>query len=107
MMTEEARKVVNRLKYLNEVAYGYHIDGCVMGMKVDEFESMMEQAADMIERLSAELEAAKRDLGILAVHPDQFCNMCKHYLTQLCIACDDYEWEWRGLCAENGGADNG
>jgi hypothetical protein len=56
-------------------------------------------------RLRRELEAVKYDLGCAGL-----CENCKHVYNDECsLVCGDsdspYRWEWRGLCAENGGVE--
>ena len=59
-------------------------------------------------RLRAELEAAKRDIKKVLTEPmmRDMCDVCKKDDgLRSCWSCDDAEW--RGLCAENGGKENG
>lgn len=49
-------QIGEKLRDLQAVAYNYHINGEVLGMKVDEFEDLMDSAADFIERLATGFE---------------------------------------------------
>ena len=62
-------------------------------------------------RLKAELETVKRerDAALVDLKKRRDCKVCKYYVRQAfeepCVSCGfgQRNWEWRGLCAENGG----
>lgn len=58
-------------------------------------------------RLRAELEAAKSDIRrmLQADEMEGMCVYCKQITNPMCACCADADW--RGLCAENGGKENG
>lgn len=64
------------------------------------------ETADEIERLQAELDAAKRDISVMLQDSGR-CDMCAHFKTKDCDAMDNTycNAKWRGLCAENWGKD--
>lgn len=67
----DIEKLIEQLKNLEACAYGYHINGEVLGMDCSDFEQVMVDAADEIskvptlqaenEKLRAELEQVKRE----------------------------------------------
>lgn len=80
----EIAKIQNQ--YISEVASAYEKD---------------------IEKLERERDAAVKDLAII-----KFCHTCKFDKysvdeSDICYSCvNKCYWEWRGLCEENGGAEN-
>ena len=62
-----------------------------------------------VERLRAELEAARGDMRELSGHY-KICKFCMYDKGGGVSDCKDYKcdsenhYDWRGLCAENGGA---
>ena len=67
-------------------------------------------AADLIERLSEELEQVKRerDAAIRDARRGGHCVKCKHWGTKRCLDCcysfgvgENDNWEWRGVVKEN------
>lgn len=71
----DIEKLIEQLKNLEACAYGYHINGEVLGMDCSDFEQVMVDAADEIskvptlqaenEKLRAELEQVKRCIEIV------------------------------------------
>lgn len=84
----------------------------------------------LIEKLYAEYERMKRerDAAVRDLREQNACNHCKHWNVTcdvegddegllMCESChkncackechDHSRWEWRGFCAENGGAEDG
>lgn len=64
-------------------------------------------------KLKAGMEAVKRerDAAIIELKIYTGCKVCKYgdfRFPTPCLACDknSSSWEWRGLCAENGGAED-
>ena len=55
----DIEKLIEQLKDLEACAFGYHINGEVLGMDCSDFEQVMVDAADALEELQAELNAAK------------------------------------------------
>lgn len=45
------QEIVDTLRQLSEIAYGYHIGNTVMGIPVASFESLMDEAAKRLETL--------------------------------------------------------
>lgn len=109
----DIEKLIEQLKNLEACAYGYHINGEVLGMNCSDFEQVMVDAADEIanvptlraenEKLRAELEKVKRErdaavTDLKAVGKGE-CWVCKHFRNggQKCRNCEDgSNWEWRG-----------
>lgn len=115
----DIEKLIEQLNNLEACAYGYHINGEVLGMDCSEFEQIMVDAADEIskvpmlqaenEKLRAELEQVKRCLEIVehqreaaiddmtALMAGQCCDLCAvEYCndrgkTEMCTA-----FKWRG-----------
>ena len=70
-----------------------------------------------IDNLCEQLELVKRQRDAAIKDITRACGYCKHYVygkTHLCrskkpcanISGVNTAWEWRGLCAENGGAED-
>lgn len=87
--------------------------------KLDEYATRLHAALTEYERenarLKAELETVKRerDAAILDMSVYAPCNKCEHWdvckdsseAYKACAVTAFKLWKWRGLCAENGGAD--
>lgn len=103
-MAEEAKYHVNRLRTMAKT-HGL----CLIA------EPDLTTIADIIEQLSSELEQVKRerDAAINELKDAvEACEYCKKFAKRSFCSelenCDECcGWEWRGPCAENGGADNG
>lgn len=70
---------------------------------------MLKDALAYIQQLEAERDAAISDMGTLAEQPLNPCAVCKH-LEPRDKPCEralqmDECFEWRGVCEENGGAE--
>lgn len=99
-------KLIEQLKNLEACAYGYHINGEVLGMDCSDFEQVMVDAATAIstlqaenEKLRAEQERVKRerDAAIRDLEMVSVCDTCVHEHAPSCPGCNDAEnWEWRG-----------
>ena len=75
-------------------------------------------ATDLIEELTAELEQVKRerDAAVRDLREQNACAHCKHYQPGNLAANCEHEcmfisgsktgWQWRGVCEENGGAND-
>lgn len=95
-MTEEARKLVNALREDAEWAHGNEWETPItLGDNLD-------TAADLIESLSAQLDAAVRDMGMTA-----HCVICTHHIGNggdCCgvSMCGQHRprWQWRGMEVE-------
>lgn len=91
----DIEKLIEQLKDLEACAFSYHINGEVLGMDCSDFEQVMVDAADALEKLQAELNAAKSPEVLEAV--DELMEFAR---TRMGIA----EWlyyvdvlgEWRG-----------
>ena len=57
----DIEKLIEQLKDLEACAFGYQINGEVLGMDCSDFEQVMVDAADALKKLRAELEQVKRD----------------------------------------------
>ena len=55
----DIEKLIEQLKDLEACAFGYQINGEVLDMDCSDFEQVMVDAADALEELQAELNAAK------------------------------------------------
>lgn len=120
----DIEKLIEQLKNLEACAYGYHINGEVLGMNCSDFEQVMVDAADEIanvptlraenNKLRAELEWVKQCIEIVEKQRDAAvtdltsvgkgeCWVCTHFRDggRKCHDCEDgSNWEWRGLEAE-------
>lgn len=124
-MTDEQKDIAQHMREWHE-AFRRYGKGDEPSVKV------FLEAADMIEKLSAELEQVKRerDAAIADMEEVQgcICQACKHYYQPdpnvrkwSCRVLGEYwadicdhdgglllcgSFKWRGPCAENGGADD-
>jgi len=53
-----AEYIADKLEQFSDAAYGWNIDGMVVGMKVVDFERLMDQAAEMIREKQQEADDA-------------------------------------------------
>jgi hypothetical protein len=85
----------------------------MMQKRIDNLSEMLEKYQDAIvpslrgwiEKLERERDAVIADLA-----KARNCNLCKHdaVYTSVCDECKyGSSFEWRGLCYENGGAEDG
>lgn len=88
----DIEKLIEQLKNLEACAYGYHINGEVLGMDCSDFEQIMVDAADEISKVStlqAENEQLRAELERVKVERDAYqayfkdlsskpdCNTCE------------------------------
>lgn len=115
---DEVEKIVKALRYCDSEEWT-DCEKCVrFGECYEDHRSVDADAADMIERLSAELEKAKRERDAAVNDIPRACGYCKHFKTDVeCCdipgCCDNPDcwnisgvnsgWEWRGVCEENSG----
>ena len=114
----DIEKLIEQLKNLEACAYGYHINGEVLGMNCSDFEQVMVDAATALstlhaenEKLRAELEQVKRERDVAIEQLHGHCPACIHYTPNhnegLCRFCcfevarnENVEindnWKWRG-----------
>lgn len=88
----DIEKLIEQLKNLEACAYGYHINGEVLGMDCSDFEQVMVDAADEIskvptlqaenEKLRAELEQVKRCIEIVENQRDSAIKELENYMVQ-------------------------
>ena len=76
-------------------------------------ETNIHDAANLIERIAAELEQVKRerDAAVKDLEVIKLCALCRNDETKdklpfACTSCGSGKsnWRWRGLCKENGGS---
>lgn len=65
-------KLIEQLKNLEACAYGYHINGEVLGMDCSDFEQVMVDAATAISTLQAENEKLRAELDDLRIQWDMY-----------------------------------
>lgn len=120
-MNEQEKKIVEKLRRCDECE---DVEDCGYGNSYCGDKTIRDYckiAADLIERLSEELERVKRerdaavqeltDLEVLIAPSAEMCSICKYAHCEVevepCASCKpSYErskWEWRGVCAENSG----
>ena len=65
---------------------------------------MCREAADAIEQLVKERDAAVADISLLIINHGNACKICKHHFSDdhtLCLECDEMclhgNYEWRGV----------
>ncbi len=116
MTTQEIVKV---LKCCTDLTSPYVCERCLIRHDpLIDCNSLRRQAADLIESLEAELEQAKRERNA-AIKNANSCRACKHAkpwkVNSSLVSCDKLNinkiatgcpyFEWRGPCAQNGGAE--
>lgn len=57
----DIEKLIEQLKDLEACAFGYQINGEVLGMDCSDFEQVMVDAADALEEIQSELEQVKQE----------------------------------------------
>lgn len=114
-MGKDVEKIVRILQKCDD---GGFCDGCDYKDEADSTGAckVMSKAADVIERLSAELEQVKRERDAAVKDIPRACGYCKHFKhdVECCDipgCCDNPDcwnisgvnsgWEWRGVCKEN------
>lgn len=65
-------KLIEQLKNLEACAYGYHINGEVLGMDCSDFEQVMVDAATALSTLQAENEKLRAELDDLRIQWDMY-----------------------------------
>lgn len=73
----DIEKLIEQLKNLEACAYGYHINGEVLGMDCSDFEQVMVDAADEISKvptLQAENEKLRDELKAVREEAQQFAG---------------------------------
>lgn len=113
-MTEDVKRIIAGLRFCAHAFNCYDCpatdDLCNMN------DELQDKAADLIEQLTAELEQVRRerDAAVRDLSVHDHCALCKHYDCRIddspCRECLDSKkawalWQWRGPCAENGGAE--
>lgn len=109
----DIEKLIEQLKNLEAGAYGYHINGEVLGMDCSDFEQLMVDAAEEISRIStlrAENETLRAELERVKAERDGAIKDLNEFLSMdgLCpIQCEWCKWkdtfcdgktpEWRGI----------
>ena len=109
----DIEKLIEQLKNLEACAYGYHINGEVLGMDCSDFEQLMVDAAEEISRIStlrAENETLRAELEQVKAERDGAIKDLNEFLSmdELCpIQCEWCKWkdtfcdgktpEWRGI----------
>lgn len=103
-MTEDVKKAIAALR--ESISRGFILVGDVKCSTI----------AVMLKRLSEELEQVKRerDAAVRDLSAHDHCAICKDYDCRMndspCRECLDSKkawelWQWRGVCAENGGTE--
>ena len=121
----DIEKLIETLKNLEACAYGYHINGEVLGMDCSDFEQVMVDAAEEISKIStlqAENEKLKADLARVTAERDAAvesipheCKTCVHHTVFFNGCTPDHDctnpdggcsnncdrWKWRGVKKED------
>lgn len=75
---ENYKELVERLKDLEAIAYGYNINGEVLGMDCSDFEQIMVDAATAITELLSRAEKAEREMDAIMQDISGICYLCKN-----------------------------
>lgn len=108
-MDEKAKKIVDGLRCCNEIPHDCTKKGCYLASsKRICVMALRDDAADLIERLSEELDQVKRERDAAINDMRKYyglCSTCKHKDGVKCKlyeeGCKPCKWQWRGVCAEN------
>ena len=109
----EIEKLIEALGDLEMCAYGYHINGEVLGMDCTDFECLMADAAEEISKipaLQAENDRLKRERDAALKSFPYMCNSCRYHTMFYngyapvygCTNPDGHclnnydKWQWRG-----------
>ena len=114
MNNTEYKELIEKLNNIEAIAYGYNINGEVLGMDCSDFEQIMVESAvaiteliEILAKVTAERDAAIKYLKI-AADDNGRCYGCKwlNEATEACThklgreACDSVSnnmWEWKGI----------
>lgn len=114
MNNTEYKELIEKLNNIEAIAYGYNINGEVLGMDCSDFEQIMVDSAvaiteliEILAKVTAERDAAIKYLKI-AADDNGRCYGCKwlNEATEACThklgreACDSVSnnmWEWKGI----------
>lgn len=77
------KKLIEQLKNLEAIAYGYNINGEVLGMDCSDFEQIMVDASDSITALLSRAEAAEARCKALETRLETAEKMVKEYQDEL------------------------
>ena len=106
MNNTEYKELTEKLNNLEAIAYGYNINGEVLGMDCSDFEQIMVDSAvaitelmEILAKVTAERDELIRDMKILG----SGCYSCKHFDRSKgkCRAEEpcgvNNNWEWKGV----------
>ena len=105
----EYNDLIANLKNLEAIAYGYNINGEVLGMDCSDFEQIMVDAVDGVKKLQDRAEKAERerdaavsDLRGCAIESCAECMYCLYRTARsFCGDCTDgSNWQWKGAKEE-------
>lgn len=102
------KKLCQNLKRLEVIAYGYNINGEVLGMDYSDFEQIMADGVDAIQQLILRAEKAERERDVAVNQLRGDCEKCVHFKVTWNGCTPDFEcplsdrclnrdlWEWNG-----------
>lgn len=99
MNNTEYKELIENLNNIEAIAYGYNINGEVLGMDCSDFEQIMVDSAvaitelmDILAKVTAERDAAVEWLADLEV-----CGCCKNTQCRSRDGEEDCKFEWIGV----------
>ena len=110
MNNTEYKELIENLNNLEAIAYGYNINGEVLGMDCTDFEQIMVDSAVAITELMDILAkvTAERDAAISDLYEARSCKTCALLFTDDClleecfdpcsaVLCKNTPYKWRGI----------
>ena len=110
MNNTEYKELIEKLNNIEAIAYGYNINGEVLGMDCSDFEQIMVDSAVAITELMEILAkvTAERDAAISDLYEARSCKTCALQFSDDClleecfepcgaVLCENTPYKWRGI----------
>ena len=110
MNNTEYKELIEKLNNIEAIAYGYNINGEVLGMDCSDFEQIMVDSAVAITELMEILAkvTAERDAAISDLYEARSCKTCALQFSDDClleecfepcgaVLCKNTPYKWRGI----------
>lgn len=107
MNNTEYKELIEKLNNIEAIAYGYNINGEVLGMDCSDFEQIMVDSAvaitelmEILAKVTAERDAAVSDIESVMAYDPNFpdtCQFCKNVQCQARGGTKPCLPKWRGI----------